>query len=342
MGDLMHILETAVNAVVPVVLIVLLGYCLKERGFLSKEFVKVGSKVSFRVAMPIMLFVNVYNIESFDVIQWEVVIYSMVAILVIFLLGMITVIFTTDDPKRKGAVLQATFRSNTAIVGLSLASVLGGTEAVAVAAVVSAFTLPIMNIFAVIALTIYVNDDGTKKIDIMGILKKIAKNPLIIAIVLGMICLLIRSLQIKYLGEVVFALNKQGKFLYNALSNIKSMASPYALLILGGQFDFSSSKGMLKEIVVGTAWRVVIAPLIVIGGAAVLSILGVMNCGVNEFPALIGVFGTPAAVSSAIMAGEMGNDEQLATQLVVWSSVASIFTMFLTVCILMAAGFLAV
>lgn len=342
MGDLMHILETAVNAVVPVVLIVLLGYCLKERGFLSKEFVKVGSKVSFRVAMPIMLFVNVYNIESFDVIQWEVVIYSMVAILVIFLLGMITVIFTTDDPKRKGAVLQATFRSNNAIVGLSLASVLGGPEAVAVASVVSAFTLPIMNIFAVIALTIYVNDDGTKKIDIMGILKKIAKNPLIIAIVLGMICLLIRSLQIKYLGEVVFALNKQGKFLYNALSNIKSMASPYALLILGGQFDFSSSKGMLKEIVVGTAWRVVIAPLIVIGGAAVLSILGIMNCGVNEFPALIGVFGTPAAVSSAIMAGEMGNDEQLATQLVVWSSVASIFTMFLTVCILMAAGFLAV
>ena len=39
MGDLMHILETAVNAVVPVVLIVLLGYCLKEKGFLSKEFI---------------------------------------------------------------------------------------------------------------------------------------------------------------------------------------------------------------------------------------------------------------------------------------------------------------
>lgn len=342
MGDLMHILETAVNAVVPVVLIVLLGYCLKERGFLTREFIKVGSKVSFRVAMPIMLFVNVYNIESFDVIQWEVVIYSIIAILVIFVLGLITVIFTTDDPKRKGAVLQATFRSNNAIVGLSLASVLGGTEAVAVAAVVSAFTLPVMNILAVIALTIYVNDDGSKKIDILGILKKIAKNPLIIAIVLGMICLLIRSMQIKYFGEVVFALNKQGKFLYNALSSIKSMASPYALLILGGQFDFSSSKGMLKEIVVGTAWRVVIAPLLVMGGAAALSFMGIMHCGVNEFPALIGVFGTPAAVSSAIMAGEMGNDEQLATQLVVWSSVASIFTMFFTVCILMAAGLLAV
>lgn len=341
MTDLFHILETAVNAVVPVVLIVLLGYCLKERGFLTKEFIKVGSKVSFRVAMPIMLFVNVYNIESFDVIQWDVVVYSTAVLLLIFVLGLVTTVFFTDDPKRKGAILQATFRSNNAIVGLSLASVLGGDEAVAVAAVVSAFSLPVMNILAVIALTIYVNDDGKKKIDIGGILKKIAKNPLIIAICLGMICLLIRGLQQRLFGQVVFALNKQTRFLYNALSNIKSMASPYALLILGGQFDFSSSKGMMKEIMAGTVWRVVIAPAIAIGGAAALSFSGILDFGVNEFPALIGLFGTPAAVSSAIMAGEMGNDEQLATQLVVWSSIASIFTMFFTVCILMAAGLLA-
>lgn len=341
MVELMHILETAVNAVVPVVLLVLLGYCLKERGFLSKEFIKVGSKVSFRVAMPIMLFVNVYNIESFDVIQWDVVVYSTAVLLLIFVLGLATVVFFTDDPKRKGAILQATFRSNNAIVGLSLASVLGGDEAVAVAAVVSAFSLPVMNILAVIALTIYVNEDGKKKIDIPGILKKIAKNPLIIAIALGMVCLLIRGLQQRLFGRVVFALNGQLKFLYNALNSVKSMASPYALLILGGQFDFSSSKGMMKEIVVGTVWRVILAPVIAIGGAAVLSFSGILDFGVNEFPALIGLFGTPVAVSSAIMAGEMGNDEQLATQLVVWSSIASIFTMFFTVCLLMFAGLLA-
>ena len=40
------------------------------------------------------------------------------------------------------------------------------------------------------------------------------------------------------------------------------------------------------------------------------------------------------------MAGQMGNDMQLATQLVVWSSVFSIFTLFLTVCIMMLLGFI--
>lgn len=342
MTELTHILETAVNAVVPVVLLVVLGYCLRRSGFLTEEFARVGSKVSFNVAMPAMLFINVYNIESFDVIRWDVVVYCTVILLVIFGLGMISAVTATKVSERRGVILQTTFRSNNAIVGLSLASVLGGQEAVAVAAIVSAFSLPVMNILAVLALTIYLEQEDGHRIDLVGILKNIAKNPLILAIVAGMICLLIRGLQVRYLGEVVFALNDELKFLYNALNNIKSMASPFALIVLGAQFDFSSSKGMMREIVVGSVWRVVLAPLLAIGGAILLSeFTPLLDFGVNEYPALVGLFGTPAAVSSAIMAGQMNNDEQLATQLVVWTSIASIGTMFLTVCLLMAGGFLA-
>lgn len=342
MTELMHILETAVNAVAPVVLLVLLGYCLRRTGFLTKEFTRVGSKVSFNVAMPGMLFVNVYNIESFDLIRWDVVIYCTIILLVIFALGLVSAVIATKVPERRGVILQGTFRSNMAIVGLSLASVLGGEEAVAVAAVVSAFSLPVMNILAVLALTLFIDHGDGHKIDIGSILKNIAKNPLIIAIAAGMVCLLIRGLQLKYLGSVVFALNDQLKFVYNALSNIKSMASPFALIVLGSQFDFSSSRGMLQEIVIGTSWRVIVAPLVGIGTAIILSeFTPILNFGVNEYPALVALFGTPAAVSSAIMAGQMKNDEQLATQLVVWTSIVSIATMFLTVCLLMAGGFLA-
>ena len=86
----------------------------------------------------------------------------------------------------------------------------------------------------------------------------------------------------------------------------------------------------------------IVAPLVGIGTAIILSeFTPILNFGVNEYPALVALFGTPAAVSSAIMAGQMKNDEQLATQLVVWTSIVSIATMFLTVCLLMAGGFLA-
>jgi predicted permease len=230
-----------------------------------------------------------------------------------------------------------------AIMGLSLASVLGGPEAIATSAIVSAFTLPVMNVLAVIALTIFVKPDDASKVSVGSILKGIITNPIIDGILVGMVFLLFRALQIRIFGRVVFALNDQLKWVYTALSNIKTMASPFALMILGAQFDFSASRGMLREIIVGSVWRIILAPALAIGTAVLLSkYTPILNFGVNEYPALIALFGTPAAVSSAIMAGQMHNDQQLGTQLVVWTSLCSIPTMFLLVCIMMAAGLLAV
>lgn len=342
MADLLHILETAVNAVVPLVLLILLGYFLKESGFLSRDFVKMGNKLGFKVFLPCMLFINVYNIESFDQIRWDIVIYCAAMLIILFLIGLATINLTTRVPERRGVILQNVFRSNFAIIGMSLASSLGGDEAVAICAIVSAFTIPVLNTLAVLSLTIFVSGDG-KKFDIRNTLVNVAKNPLIHGILLALICLVIRSLQVKAFGSVRFSLSRDLKFVYTALNNLKSIASPFALVILGGQFDFSAAKNLLREIVVGVLWRVVLAPIIAIGAAVLLSTYtGLLHCGVNEYPALIALFGSPTAVSSAIMAGQMGNDEQLATQLVVWTSICSILTMFLTVCILMATGMLAV
>ena len=341
--ELFHILETAVNAVFPVVLMTLLGYVLQRIGFLSKEFIKNGSKFSFKVLMPCLLFVNVYNIESFTSIRWDVVIYCSVFLVIIFFLGLLSAVMTTRIPERRGVILQATFRSNTAIMGLSLASVLGGAEAIATSSIVSAFTLPVMNVLAVLALTIFVKPDDGRKISLGSILLDILKNPIIDGILVGMAFLLLRALQIRFFGRVVFALNDQLKCVYTALTNVKSMTTPFALMILGAQFDFSASRGMLKEILVGSVWRIVLAPVLAIGTAVLLSnYTGILHFGVNEYPALIALFSTPAAVSSAIMAGQMKNDQQLATQLVVWTSLGSILTMFLLVCIMMATGLLAV
>ena len=211
------------------------------------------------------------------------------------------------------------------------------------AAVLSAFSIPVFNILGVIALSVFLKNTDGKSHDVKNILLNIVKNPLIIGVTLGLICLGIRTLQVELFGEVVFALNRETKFLYTAINNLKAIASPFALIVLGGQFEFSAVKGLLKEIVVGTVWRIVLAPLLGIGGAILLSkYTNLLSCGVNEFPALIALFGSPVAVSSAVMAGSMGNDEQLATQLVVWTSICSIVTVFLIVCILMAAGFLVV
>lgn len=341
MEQALHILVTASNAVLPIVLLILLGYWLRRINFVSADFVKLGNKLVFNVFLPCMLFINVYDIKSFDSISWDIVLYSVIMVFLLFLLGVLLAVFTTKAPRMRGPITQCMFRSNFAIIGLPLATALGGEEAEATAAIISAFTIPVFNILAVLSLTMYETGNGKGKVDIAGILKKICRNPLIISIVLGLVCLGLRSLQTLLFGKTVFLIKDIG-FVYDTLNKLKSIASPFALVVLGGQFTFSAVKSLWKEISAGTIGRIVIAPVLGIGAAILLNALGVLSCGAKEIPALIALFGSPAAVSSAVMAAQMGSDEQLAVQLVVWTSLGSIFTIFAAVCLLMATGFLVI
>lgn len=366
---------TTVNAVVPIILLILLGYLLKRFKFLSPNFIKMGNKFVFKVCLPCMLFINIYDsMKSFADINWTVVVYAVLMIVAIFGLGLLTAILTTKDNKRRGVILQCTFRSNFAIIGLTLVERLGGNTAIA--GIVSAFSIPVFNILAVIALSIFTTGEETaeeageatktnadcvastavdaqgatvvtkppKKNSVKTILLNIIKNPLILGVVVGLVFVGIREIEVAICGvsaeQLPFRFDTQLKFLYTAVKDLKAIASPLALIVLGGQFEFSAVKGMTKEIIVATAWRVLLAPLLGIGVAILLDTFTPITFGAEVYPTMIALFGTPVAVSSAIMAGEMKNDEQLATQLVVWTSIASILTIFIIVFVLMSCGLL--
>ncbi len=332
----------ALNAIMPIILLILFGYLLKRKGFLDEGWFKKGNKLIFRVCLPSMLFINVYNIESFTDINWSVVIYSEIAIFVAFFIGLAVVKLTVPDHRQKGVILQCVFRSNFAIIGLPLAESLGGPEGRGIAAVLSAFSIPTFNILAVIALTMFLDSEDGHKESLKDVLLKIVKNPLIIGVACGLIVLAIRSIMpVNADGSLVFSLSGSLKFFYDAVNNLSKISSPLALVILGGLFDFAAVKGMLNQIILGTVARVVAVPLAAIGFAVILSrYTDLISFDATVYPALVALFGSPVAVSSAIMAQEMDNDGVLAGQLVVWTSIMSIFTTFLAVFLLRAIGLL--
>jgi predicted permease len=250
-------------------------------------------------------------------------------------------VLTTPVPKRRGVIAQCIFRSNYAIIGMPLAAALGGPKAEAVAAVLSSVAVPILNVLAVISLSMFVNQTDSGRISVKHILLDIVKNPLIQGVGAGLLCLVLRWGQIEAWGEVRVSLAIHGKVFYTVLTYLKAITTPLALIVLGGQFVFAAVKELRKEIIVATLSRVLLAPIIGIGGAIVLSKLSILQCGTMEYPALVALFASPVSVSSAIMASQMHNDEQLATQLVVWTTIASGITVFLISCGLMAAGFIA-
>lgn len=322
------------NAILPIILLIALGHGLRQGRFFDEVFLKKANAFVFNVALPALLFYNVYSIECLSELNFGIIGFVLISILVLFVLGMLTVKIGFADPRKKGVILQCIFRSNFAIIGIPLSEALGGSKAVAIAAVISAFSIPLYNILAVIALSIYIEDASGDKIKPKQILINIGKNPLIIGVALGMICLVVRN----YLPydestkTYAFTIKTHLPFLYTAIKNLSSIASPLALIILGGQFRFAAVKDLAKDIIIGTIWRLVLAPFLTLGAALILSEhLSFLHFVATDYPALIALFGTPVAVSSAIMAEAMGSDKQLAGQLVVWTSLFSMPSLFVII-----------
>jgi predicted permease len=174
------------------------------------------------------------------------------------------------------------------------------------------------------------------KADYKKVLVNICKNPLILGVLAGLVVLVIRSfIPLNEANELVFSFSRDLKFLYKAIENVSKIASPLALVVLGGTFNFSQTKGMLKQVLFGTIGRVVVVPTITITTAILLTkYTNLINFDVTVYPAMIALFASPVAVSSAIMASQMDNDGELAGQYVVWTSLVSIVSIFIIVVIL--------
>ncbi len=311
----------ALNAVLPIILMVAIGYFLRAIGFVDSDMAKKLNRLVFRIFLPVMLFLNVYNIEGAEGIEPGFIIYALVALLTIFLLALPAVMLITKHPERRGAMLQGSFRSNYALIGVPLAQSLFGELGATVATVLLAMAIPLFNVLAVVSLSIF--SSGGERVSAKKILLGILKNPLIQGVAAGAVALIIKSaLMSQGISFNILDITPLAK----VLSYLSSLATPLALIALGAQFKFSAISDLRREIIAGTLIRAVIVPFAAIG---IAYLLFRNSFGGAQFAALVAMFSTPVAVSSVPMAQEMGADVDLAGQLVFWTTVVSAFTIFL-------------
>ena len=320
----------SINAIAPIIIIVALGYFLKKIGWMDGKFAKMANKLVFHVFLPSMLFLNVYKIGSIGEVGIGYIIYTIVLLFAVFIISLPIVMIVTKKAERRGALWQAAFRSNYALIGIPLAESLFGAEGAMIATILSAATVPTLNILAVISLSVF-SKDG-KKTSVGKILLGVVKNPLIQGVFLGLLVLVIRALFVKV--GIGFRLSDI-KPVYTALEYLGRVATPIALLCLGAQFEFSAVKELRKEIIFGTLARTVAVPLIGIGIAFFFFRNQFYGA---HFASFIAVFATPVSISSVPMAQEMDADVTLAGQLVVWTTIVSALSIFLIAFFLRSVG----
>ncbi|PKM50332.1 MAG: AEC family transporter [Firmicutes bacterium HGW-Firmicutes-7] len=299
------------NAVFPLILIVALGTFLKWIQILDDSFIDKCNKFCFLVAFPIQLFYNIYHIDFSRETDWRLLIFIVCSIVVMVTLLVWLVPKFIKDQDKHGAFIQGAYRSNFLLIGLPLARNLFGETGVAVASVALPIVVPVYNFLAVFVLTVFANNEDYKekpKVSYVQLIVAILKNPLIIASVLGLIFSII-NIPIP-------------TFLNRAMGDVGGIATPLALILLGGQFSFSALHGRLKLAFIATLFRLIFLPIIIIGVAVLLGFKGV------ELSTILIIFASPSAISGFIMAKNMGNDSELAGQIIILTTLLSSISLF--------------
>lgn len=309
------------NVIAPVFFLMVLGYLLVNYTSLAdRQLTKQANAIVFKIFLPCMLFYNVYQSDIGAEIQSRIklCIWAAGGLIILFILLCLIVPKVVKQENQQGVVIQGIFRSNYVIFGVALVQNMYGSKSTTTAAILSAILVPMYNFLAVVALSIF----GEKReTDWKKIIMDIIKNPLILSSMLG----------------VVFSLLgiRLPTAVDTTVQDLAKLSTPIAFMILGGDLDFSKVKGNLKLSSVVLTIKLVILPLIMI---PMVVMMGYKDA--DLLSALL-AYQTPVAVSSYIMAQQAGADGQLAGQLVVFSSVLSIFTLFVTIFILRTMGMLA-
>ena len=291
------------NAVLPIFLLMAVGYAARCFHLLDRADVAKINKLVFRTFLPVMVFYNIYNSELSSAMRGSLLAYAVLGVLAEFLISSGYALLFVKDSHRRGAVIQGLFRSNFVIIGLPIAESLVDGDLGPVAMLLAA-VVPLYNVLAVITLAIF----NGQKPEWKKVLLDILENPLIIGSVVGIAALLAGIRLPEPLEKVV--------------SQMSAVSSPMLLFLLGAFFQFSGVRSHIRELAAVCAGRLVVFPAIFLGLAVVMGFRGV------ELVSLLGVFSSATAIASFTMAQQMGGDAELAGDIVVWTSALCSFTLF--------------
>ena len=294
----------SIEAVIPMFSMLILGVIVRKLKILNDTELTHVNAMIFKALFPILMFSNVYNVKISETFDLKLTIFSVSLVLIMYLLALLFVLKIEKSNKKRGAMIQAIYRTNFVLMGFPVAANLAGEGNIGITAIMVAIIVPLYNVLAVITLECF---RGTQ-VDFKKVIKGILKNPLILGAIAGLI---FASLDIS-----------MPKVMEKTISQISASATPMALIVLGASFNLESVEKEYKNLIICVMGRLILVPAVALSLAALIGIRGV------GFITLIGIFASPCAVSSYTMAQQMDSDGSLAGNTVIFTSAIASFTLF--------------
>jgi predicted permease len=309
----------AFRVVFPLMFMMSVGYLLNRIRLTDDHSLNVMNKLIFRVFLPLLLFLNIYSLKPEDAFNHEnirLLIYAAICVISTILILHLIVSALVKDKKKGSVIIQGIFRSNLILFGIAIASSIYGPNHIGKVSLLAAFIVPLYNILAVILLEYYRGG----KVNYKQLIINILKNPLIIAAIFAFLLLILRI--------------ELPDFLLVPISDMSKISTPLAFIVLGATFRFSRLAGNMKYLIAVVLGKLIVMPAFVLLFAILFNFQG------EALLALLGAFASPTAVSSFTMAKEMDADGELAGQIVVFTSIISILTIFIWIILLKYINFI--
>ena len=310
----------SINVTIPIFLVMVIGYILKQIGMLNDNFVTVANKFNFKVTLPFMLFKDIAGVDIKAVFDIKYVLFCAIVSTICFWVVWGTAKLLVRDKTLRGAFVQSSFRGSAAVMGLAFIQNIYGSSAMGPLMIVSA--VPLYNIFSVIVLTFEANDstgiDKKAKIRQAGI--NICKNPIILSILAGLI---------------VGLLGIQFPTLVNkTVSSVAQMATPLALITIGAGFEGRKALAKIAPTMAASMIKLVLQPLVFLPVAAWMGFSG------EKMIAILIMLASPTTPSCYIMAKSMNNDEVLTASVIVTTTLMAAFTLTGWIFLLKTLGYI--
>lgn len=297
-------LLVAIGAVVPMFCLMFIGAMVKRMKLLTDEELVHVNRMVFRIFFFCMMFYNIYTTDIATTFRPNLILFGAGGVLATVLIAGLIICAVEKSNKRRGAMIQATFRSNFVLMGIPLIANIFGDDQLAIPTMMIAIIVPIYNIVSVFLLETFRGGHFY----LPGILLGVLKNPMILGAILGAAFLIIGipipQPVLKPIGQVAAA------------------TTPVALIILGASFKGGSFHHHLPQLVGCVLGRLIIVPTVMLSLAIFLGFRGI------ELVTLVAIFATPCAVAGFAMAQQMDSDAELAGNCVVYTSALSCFTIF--------------
>ncbi len=321
----------SLNIVLPMAILLGMGYLFRKSGLFSPEFIQSGSKLCFYVLLSCSLFKNLYD-SVLSSLPVRMILFTVISILCLFLFGILFAKAISSQRNQIGVLIQGVTRSNFAYIGIPLSTMMF-TESALVSAtsqeisILSIFVIPLFNILAVSALTYYGESKEEGSL-LARTLRNLLRNPCILSIIAGLSVLLFRML----VPQSAFLLRDHLPFLYKVIGYLASMSTPLALMIVGAGLNFSHSAHNSSKL-----YATVFVKNLLFPGLVMLTAYLLKGFTPVDYAVMVSVFASPTAVASAVMAGEMGGDRDLANEIVVYTTIFSIISLLLIIYVLKTA-----